>query len=91
MSTCTPCAALALNPPSSPRPLRRLSRALHALWRRQQDWLIRQHQREQLSELSQRELQDINAPDWLRRDVLHHAEMEHYDRMRTLGQFRGFM
>jgi hypothetical protein len=75
----------------NPLPPTGLGGRLQALWRQLRQASTQARQAEALKDLSGGTLRDLNAPDWLRRDVLHHAEMEHYDRMRTLSQFRGLM
>ena len=85
-------ASLCSNPPCvNPHPHHGLVERLAALWQQFQQAGQRQRQAEALQGLSAAALCDINAPDWLRRDVLHQAELEQYDRMRTLAHFRGFM
>lgn len=87
MSTTVCSNALPLNPHQPTGLLRRLK----ALWLPFQQEQHRHRLTNALSDLSDRALCDINAPEWLRRDLLHRAEMEHYERMRTLSQFRGLM
>jgi hypothetical protein len=84
--------SLCCNPPSInlPQPTG-LAARLQAAWQRFQADLAHQRQADALHALSATSLKDINAPDWVRRDALHRAEMEHYDRLRTLSQFRGLM
>jgi hypothetical protein len=79
-------SALALNPPATG-----LSGRLLKLYQQLRQAATHQRQADSLKHVGGNTLCDINAPDWLRREVLHNAEMEHYDRMRTMSQFRGIL
>ena len=87
MSATACCNDLPLNPRQPTGLLHRLQ----ALWLPFRKDLQQRRLTQALDGLSDQTLCDINAPDWLRSDMLHRAEMEQYDRLRTLSQFRGFM
>ncbi len=90
--TCTACNHPALSLPAHQPPIAPgLFQRLQALWHPFQRELAQHRMSQSLGDLNDRALCDINAPEWLRRDLLHRAEMEHYERMRTLSQFRGIL
>ena len=83
------CTTPALS--ANPLPPTGLTGLLQSLWQRLRHAGAQGREAAALKHLGGSTLSDINAPEWLRRDVLHHAEMEHYDRMRAMSQFRGIL